>query len=113
SGDKVEYGQVYEGHSDWKLLSPIDHPDPSRCFVTGTGLTHKGSAENRQSMHVATDGHQQSASDSMKMFQIGMEGGRPAVGCIGAPPEWFYKGVGTSIRAHNEPLSVPPHGLDG
>ena len=77
-------------------------------------------------MHVATGSHQQSAvgsqppapssqplSDSMKMFQIGLEGGRPAAGGIGAAPEWFYKGVGTIVRAHNQPLSVPPHGLDG
>src|SRR5687768_11278231 len=50
SGDELEYDAVYEGQSDWQLLSPIDHPEPSRCFITGTGLTHKGSAENRQSM---------------------------------------------------------------
>ena len=56
SGDRLEYDDVYNGRSDWQLLSPIDHPEPSRCFVTGTGLTHKGSADNRQSMHVSTDG---------------------------------------------------------
>lgn len=119
SGDELEYDAIYEGRSDWQLLPPIDHPEPSRCFITGTGLTHKGSAENRQSMHVAADIQQQSAvapqppTDSMKMFQIGLEGGRPAAGCIGAAPEWFYKGVGTIVRAHNQPLSVPPHGFDG
>jgi hypothetical protein len=112
SGEKLEYDDVYSGRAVWQLLSPIDHPEPSRCFVTGTGLTHKGSAENRQSMHVAMDG-QQPLSDSMKMFQIGLEGGRPAAGCIGAAPEWFYKGIGTIVRAHNEPLSVPSHGCDG
>jgi hypothetical protein len=121
SGDGLEYDEIYDGRSDWRLLSPIDHPEPSRCFVTGTGLTHKGSAENRQSMHVTADGISaqsqapslQPLSDSMRMFQIGLEGGRPAAGCIGAAPEWFYKGVGTILRAHNQSLSVPPHGLDG
>ena len=126
SDNALEYDNVYRGRSDWQLLSPIDHPEPRRCFVTGTGLTHKGSAENRQSMHVAAGVQQQSAictqpqvpgsqppTDSMKMFQIGLEGGRPAAGVIGAAPEWFYKGIGTIVRAHNEPLSVPPHGLDG
>jgi hypothetical protein len=49
----------------------------------------------------------------MKMFEIGLEGGRPEPGRIGAAPEWFYKGVGTIVRAHNEPLTVPPHGFDG
>src|SRR3954466_1322410 len=112
---------VYTGLSDWQLPPPIDHPEPSRCFVTGTGLTHKGSAENRQSMHVPAHDimprspapSPQPPTDSMKMFQIGLDGGRPAAGCIGSAPEWFYKGVGTIVRAHNEPLSVPLHGLDG
>jgi hypothetical protein len=126
SNERLEYDAIYAGQSDWQLLPPIDHPEQSRCFVTGTGLTHKGSAENRQSMHVAIESHQlspdsgqppapssQPLSDSMKMFQIGLEGGRPKPGCIGAAPEWFYKGVGTIVRAHNEPLSIPPHGLDG
>jgi hypothetical protein len=126
SVDRLEYDDVYAGRSGWQLLSPIDHPEPSRCFVTGTGLTHKGSAENRQSMHAATVSQQKSTldpqspvpnpqppTDSMKMFQIGLEGGRPVAGHIGAAPEWFYKGVGTILRAHNQPLSVPPHGLDG
>jgi hypothetical protein len=49
----------------------------------------------------------------MKMFQIGIEGGRPEPGRIGAAPEWFYKGTGTILRAHNEPLRVPSHGFDG
>jgi hypothetical protein len=49
----------------------------------------------------------------MKMFQIGLDGGRPVVGRIGAAPEWFYKGVGTIVRAHNEPLDVPSHADDG
>src|SRR6478672_5761721 len=53
SDEQVAYDKVYGGASEWRLLPPIDHPVPSRCFVTGTGLTHKGSAENRQSMHVA------------------------------------------------------------
>ncbi len=105
------YDEINAGQSAWRLLTPIDHPQPSRCYVTGTGLTHRASAENRQSMHitVATG----PPSDSMKMYQLGVEGGRPAGGCIGASPEWFYKGVGTMLRAHNEPLTVPAHSDDG
>jgi len=108
--EQVDYDEVYEGRSGWRLLSPIDHPEPSRCFVTGTGLTHKASAENRQSMHASA---KTEPTDSMKMFQIGLDGGGPAAGCVGAAPEWFYKGVGAIVRAHNEPLSVPPHAEDG
>jgi hypothetical protein len=119
TGEQLKYDDVYSGQSPWRLLPPVDHPDPSHCHVTGTGLTHKASAENRQSMHVAENGGATRASnsppltDSMKMFQIGMEAGRPAPGSIGAAPEWFYKGVGNIVRAHNESLEVPSHGLDG
>jgi hypothetical protein len=119
SDEQLDYDQAYEGRSAWHLAPPIDHPVPSRCHVMGTGLTHKGSAQNRDSMHVSQGGRQPTAnsreplSDSMKMFQIGVEGGRPEPGRVGAAPEWFYKGTGTILRAHNEPLTVPPHGLDG
>src|SRR4051812_29335653 len=47
SDDQLNYDEVYCGESEWRLLAPIDHPEASRCFVTGTGLTHKGSADNR------------------------------------------------------------------
>jgi hypothetical protein len=49
----------------------------------------------------------------MKMFQSGVEGGRPATGEIGSAPEWFYKGNGSIVRAHNEPLVVPAYSADG
>src|SRR5262249_13969979 len=83
-----------------------------RCYVTGTGLTHKASVETRQSMHDASKGAAVE-TDSMKMYRIGIEGGRPARGKIGSSPEWFYKGVGSILRAHGEPLDVPSHGEDG
>ena len=36
----------------WRLLPPIDHPaEPARCIVSGTGLTHFGSARDRHAMH--------------------------------------------------------------
>jgi hypothetical protein len=119
STQTIPYDAVYESRSDWRLLPPFDHPDePGRLLVTGTGLTHKASAENRQSMHVQPEPATAPAStapltDSMKMYRIGLEGGRPAPGAIGAAPEWFYKGCGTIVRAHNEPLDVPPYGDDG
>jgi hypothetical protein len=50
----VEYDAVYSGRSDWKLLPAFDHPnDPMHCLITGTGLTHKASADNRAKMHQA------------------------------------------------------------
>ena len=93
----LEYDPIYRGHSEWRILPPIDHPaEPARCLVSGTGLTHLGSARNRQSMHASTEAE---LTDSMKMFRWGIEGGRPAPGHIGTPPEWFYKGTGTILRA--------------
>ena len=107
----LDYAPVYAGHSQWQLLAPIDHPDePARCLVSGTGLTHLGSARDRQAMHAATG---QELTDSMKMFRWGVEGGRPQAGKIGTPPEWFYKGTGTTLRAHGQPLEIPVYAEDG
>src|SRR5919198_1326038 len=64
----LDYDAVYEGRSPWRLMVPFDHSEePARCLVTGTGLTHKASAENRQSMH----GPAETLTDSMKMYRIG------------------------------------------
>lgn len=103
--DRIDYDEVYGGRSAWRLLAPIDHPlEPARCLVSGTGLTHLGSAENRNAMHGRSDAD---LTDSMRMFRAGLAGGRPAAGTIGASPEWFYKGHGDVLRAHGEPLDVP------
>jgi hypothetical protein len=110
TSEELDYEEVYQGRSIWHILPPIDHPsEPTRCLVSGTGLTHKGSAENRQAMHAAGA----AVTDSMRMFQWGLEGGRPAPGQIGVSPEWFYKGPGTILRAHGEPLEVPAYAEDG
>jgi len=107
----LNYDLVYGGNSEWRLLPPVDHPDePARCMVSGTGLTHLGSARDRQSMHAASS---EEMTDSMKMFHWGKEGGCPAPGQIGIPPEWFYKGTGTTLRAHGQPLDVPSYAEDG
>src|ERR1035437_5034718 len=117
-GDSLHYDDVYSGNSAWKLMTPIDVPGkPSRLLVSGTGLTHIGSAMERQAMHIAAEPkHGEAAetvTDSMRMFQWGVEGGRPADGQIGAAPEWFYKGDGSSIRAPFEALEIPGHAEDG
>jgi hypothetical protein len=49
----------------------------------------------------------------MTPIHRGGAGGRPAAGCIGAAPEWFYKGVGSILKAHGEPLRVPAYADDG
>src|ERR1022692_172644 len=106
----LNYDEIYQGASEWQILPAVDHPDePARCMVGGTGLSHIRSAHNRQAMHAADE----RPTDSMRMYQWGLEGGRPAPGEVGVSPEWFYKGTGTTLRAHNQPLEVPPYSNDG
>jgi hypothetical protein len=109
--ERLDYDSIYAGKSAWRLLPPIDHPvEPARCLVSGTGLTHLGSAKNRQAMHSANEAEM---NDSMKIFRWGVERGKPAPGQIGVAPEWFYKGGGGILRAPNEPLDVPAYAEDG
>ncbi len=111
-GESLDYDPVYQGDSEWKILPCFDHPtDSHRCLLSGTGLTHKASAENREQMHTAAE--QGSMTDSMKMYMIGAEGGSPEPGKIGAQPEWFYKGNGSMLRGHNDSLEIPPYADDG
>ena len=107
----VDYDKIYSGESEWKLLPPIHHPiDPARCLVSGTGLTHLGSAKNRQAMHSTSEAE---LNDSMKIFKWGVERGKPGPGQIGVAPEWFYKGNGAVLRGPGEPLEVPNYAEDG
>jgi hypothetical protein len=113
--DSLDYDEVYDGRAAWRLMAPIDHPDdPARCLVSGTGLTHLGSARDRDAMHGKTQAVDESQlTDSMRIFRWGVERGRPAPGEIGVAPEWFHKGTGLALHAHGEPLVVPPYGEDG
>jgi hypothetical protein len=115
TGERLSYDDVYSGTSDWRLLSPIDCPGaPERVLVSGTGLTHLGSAQDRQAMHVQTSADpDKPVTDSMRMFEWGIAGGRPKDGQIGTAPEWFYKGNGNILRAPFAPLVVPAHAEDG
>lgn len=96
-----------------RILAPIDHPDAAHCYVTGTGLTHLGSADARDAMHKKIGGDIATLSDSMKMFRMGVEGGKPDSGTAGVQPEWFYKGDGSIVRATGEDLEMPGFSLDG
>jgi len=105
----LDYAEVAESG---RLLAPLNHDDTAHCYVTGTGLTHLGSADGRDAMHKKLDGAD-NLTDSMKMFRMGLEGGKPAAGQIGVQPEWFYKGNGSIIRAAEQPLAMPHFALDG
>lgn len=93
-----------------ELDVPVRHPEPSRMYLCGTGLTHLGSAATRNAMH---GGAAEVETDSMKMFRMGLEGGKPKAGEVGVQPEWFYKGPGSEVVAPGEPLQAPPFALDG
>ena len=99
--------------SEGRMLPPVDHPDPAHLYVTGTGLTHLGSASTRDAMHKA---NQQAAeaplTDSMKMFRMGLENGKPKPGEEGVQPEWFYKGNGTIVAAPGKPIPSPAFAKD-
>ena len=98
-----------------RVLSPLHHPDPAHCLVTGTGLTHLGSAAARDAMHQSLKQKAEAGAltDSMRMFQLGVEGGMPAPGSVGAQPEWFYKGDGAILAAPGADLPSPDFALDG
>lgn len=102
--ERIDYvGLLAEG----RVLAPVDHPEPARFLVTGTGLTHTGSAAARDKMHVLTHGEDADESDSLKIFRMGLEGGKPAAGEIGIQPEWFFKGVGTCVVPPGASLPMP------
>jgi len=94
------------------LLCPIDHPDAAHLVVSGTGLTHLGSAQGRDKMHKAAAAGTP-LTDSMRMFLMGERGGKPAAGAVGVQPEWFYKGDGSILVASGTPLTMPAFAEDG
>ena len=116
NADRVLYNQLLTGRqgdaSGW-ILPPLDHPDPAHCTVSGTGLTHLGSMEARDQMHTIADTNEATKTDSQKMFEMGLRGGKPAPGERGIQPEWFYKGNGTVLRGHNDFLDIPDFSEDG
>ena len=112
--DGVGYGEdidVRAALAQGRLLAPVDHPDSARVLLTGTGLTHLGSADARDRMHSAAQAAD--ATDSMKMFRMGLDGGKPPPGQTGIQPEWFYKGDGRSIVGPEQALQMPDFALDG
>jgi len=88
--DRLGFGETVDiraAMAEGRVLVPLDHPgDPAHLIVTGTGLTHLGSAEGRDSMHKDLSDSAK-LTDSMKMFKLGLESGKPAPGAEGAQPE--------------------------
>jgi len=108
--ETVSYDELI---SDKRLLPPLDHVDPYRCLISGTGLSHLGSAAARDAMHAKIQQDEAQLTDSMKMFKWGLDGGKPASGKIGVQPEWAYKGDGSWLVAPEQPLELPGYAEDG
>jgi len=107
---KINYQPLLDNK---QILLPLQHPDPYRSWVTGTGLTHLGSAASRDEMHQKLKGSDpDELTDSMKMFQMGLENGKMLNGKPGVQPEWFYKGNGLSVVSTGHELVSPPFALD-
>jgi len=109
TGKYLDYAML---ENDKRLLPPVLHPDPAHLLVTGTGLTHLGSADTRAAMHAKMATDETQITDSMRMFRMGLEGGKPAEGEAGVQPEWFYKGDGSILVAPGHDVASPDFGLD-
>ena len=108
-----EVVDVFAALAQGRVLPPLDHPhDTAHLIVTGTGLTHLGSAEGRDKMHRTLE-NAANLTDSMKMFKLGLEAGKPASGAEGSQPEWFYKGDGSTLTAPEAPFASPAFAQDG
>lgn len=105
-GESVNLAELAKNN---QLDCPVRHPDPAHMYLTGTGLTHLGSASTRNAMHAKSE----ELTDSMKIFQMGVEGGKPKAGQEGVQPEWFYKGNGAGVIAPGDALPSPSFALDG
>ncbi len=115
TADQLSYDELWAaepGGAQPFLRPPLDAPDPHRLLISGTGLTHTGGGASRDKMHTAGN-DDAPKTDSMKMFDWGMEGGKPAPGERGVAPEWFYKGNGHNLRGHRQSLQLPAFALDG
>jgi len=107
-GANHDYAQLLQ---ELRILPPLDHPDPAHVLVSGTGLTHLGSASARDKMHQHTV-DDASLTDSMRIFQWGLEGGKPEAGKAGVQPEWFYKGDGSIVVRPGQSFPLPPFAED-
>ncbi|GBL54660.1 hypothetical protein SAMN05216577_102322 [Pseudomonas citronellolis] len=103
------YAQLLEAG---RVLPPLDHEDPAHCLISGTGLTHLGSASTRDKMHQQKDEDDSALTDTMRIFRWGIEGGRPAPGSVGVQPEWFYKGDGSIVVPPGGAFRVPEFAED-
>jgi hypothetical protein len=96
TSERVDYDELVERRA---VLVPMDHPDPAHLLVSASGLTHLGSERTRDHLRRALQAGETRLSDSLRLFKMGLESGRPQHddGPPGAAPEWHFKGTGHSL----------------
>jgi hypothetical protein len=111
TGEVISYDQAI---IDGLIVAPISHPDSHKQILSGTGLTHLGSAAPRSKMHSenVNEASKKQSTDTERMFQLGLEGGKGTLDQPGVAPEWFYKGTGESVNAPFSAITMPEFSLD-
>ncbi|USH03978.1 FAH family protein [Grimontia kaedaensis] len=109
SDKAISYQQLID---EGLILPPFHHPDDAHAFVTGTGLTHLGSADTRSSMHSKIQQDESALTDSMKMFKMGIEDGIATNTRYASQPEWFYKGNGSIVQMPFGAMASPSFAQD-
>ncbi|MFP8968427.1 AraD1 family protein [Pokkaliibacter sp. CJK22405] len=119
TGETLDYDQTIAAGL---IRPPITQPNAQNTILSGTGLTHLGSAAPRNKMHAAnkqdaapktdTAAAPVTKTDTQRMFELGMEGGKGTLSNPGVAPEWFYKGTGDCVSAPFAPLTMPEFSLD-
>lgn len=107
--EQFDYQQLL---AELRVLAPIDHEDHAHMLISGTGLTHFGSAASRDQVQRKSQEEETHMSDSMRIFKWGLDGGRPKAGEVGIQPEWYYKGDGAIAVRPGAPLPAPSFGDD-
>jgi hypothetical protein len=90
-----------------RLLPPIDHPVPTRCWVTCSGLTHGSAAAAAEAVRA------EGTSEAQRLFAWGAARGKPATGEVGVQPEWCFRGNGATLLGGGQPLPLPDFAEDG
>ena len=76
--------------AECRVLPPLDHEDPAHCLVSGTGLTHLGSASTRDKMHQQKIDDAAALTDTARIFQWGIEGA-PYLGLLACSRNGFTR----------------------
>ena len=106
--NEVDYDEV---ESDARILRLSTIQTMPIVWSQEQGSIISGVRCARDAMH--TDADKSKITDSMKMFNLGLQGGKPEKGKVGAQPEWFYKGDGGCIVPPGHPLNLPSFALGG